>query len=480
MKHKEKKRRFIGGYFRVHVLAPLLLLAAVGDGLSQRTLVEWHFPENPDNAMVDNGLLANSHCMISAEGGAGGVTFPTLSPSTAPGAQSGCANATGWDGGGGTKFWMIEFASSNYTGLALSSRQRSSSAGPANFCVQYRIGEGCWEDISGGILICANNFNQGVITHLPLPSACNDQSLIAIRWLMTGNMSVTNGTVSAGGTSNIDDVMVRGTRMVVPVPRALSATDIGNSQFSANWTSVEETTGYQLDVAATPAFAPGDPGSSLIFDFEGAGETKSGYAAGIVTLRGVAWELTDVLIGISSNDWKCGIRSARLRGNSNSVMTMKADLTHGLDSVVFQYRRYGTDSQVSWKTEYSADGGQEWTQIGSDFTAPDTGEVQTFFCRVGIAGNARVRIKRVIETGTADHRLNIDNVALTSYSPGDFLSGYQSRSVTGTVNTLTGLVHKQWYYYRVRAVDGAVISENSNIIRVRADDSGSSFLILVH
>lgn len=394
-------------------------------------LAEWTFPTNSADAIADGGIAINTNRMISAEEGVGSVTFPSLLTSTAPGAKSGCANAAGWDNGGGSKFWMVEFSSSNYAALKLSSRQRSSSTGPANFEVQYRIGDGNWEDASGESIVCSNNFNNGVISSLSLPSECDNRSLVAIRWLMTSNMSVAGGTVSANGVSNIDDILVKGTRMTMPAPQALKATAASNAQFMVHWMPVEDATGYQFDVATTTTFTPGEQGLPMAVDFEGTGETKNGYALGTVTLTDVAWELSDVLIGTSFKDWRVGVRSARLRGYGTSVITMKEDLTNGLDTVIFQYRRYGTDSQVTWKVECSSDSGNEWRQVGLDFTAPDADEVQTFSNRVGVAGNVRVRIKRVIENGTSYHRLNIDNIALTAYSPGDFLPGYQSRRLPG-------------------------------------------------
>ena len=156
-----------------------------------------------------------------------------------------------------------------------------------------------------------------------------------------------------------------------------------------------------------------------LVDFEGAGETKIAYASGTVNLSGLDWDMTEALIGTDASDWKNGVRSARLRGYGTSSMTMLANKTTGVGVVSFLYRRYGTDAQGDWKVEYSTDGGTTWTQIGSSFTAPTTDVVQTFSEVLNLEGNVRIRIKRATESGTANQRLNIDDILLTDYSGGE-------------------------------------------------------------
>jgi hypothetical protein len=150
-------------------------------------------------------------------------------------------------------------------------------------------------------------------------------------------------------------------------------------------------------------------------NFEGAGETKTAYASGTVNLNGLDWNMTEALIGIEANDFKNGARSARLRGYGASSMTMLENKTGGIGYITFQYRRYGTDAQVDWKVEYSTNDGVDWIQAGSVFTAPATDEVQIFLAKPNILGDARIRIKRATETGTANRRLNIDDIVITDF-----------------------------------------------------------------
>ena len=153
--------------------------------------------------------------------------------------------------------------------------------------------------------------------------------------------------------------------------------------------------------------------AQYVVDFEN--ETKGGYPSATVALSGLDWDMTEALIGNLAADWKNGTKSARMRGYGTSSMTMLQNKSNGLGTITFQYRRYGTDVQVDWKVEYSINDGADWIQIGSVFTAPDSDVVQTFSEVVNIDADIRIRIKRATEDGTANRRLNIDDIVLTDF-----------------------------------------------------------------
>ncbi|HPN40981.1 MAG TPA: endonuclease [Candidatus Cloacimonadota bacterium] len=171
--------------------------------------------------------------------------------------------------------------------------------------------------------------------------------------------------------------------------------------------------------------------AQYIVGFEGAGETKLAYASGNVTLNWISWNLTEVLIGTDTADWKNGARSARLRGYGTSSMTMLADKTGGIGAITFQYRRYGTDTQVDWKVEYSVNGGSSWIQTGPSFTASSSDMPQSFSSTLNLNGNVRIRIKRATESGTTNLRLNIDDITLTDYAVAPATLTLAPTSLTG-------------------------------------------------
>ncbi len=177
--------------------------------------------------------------------------------------------------------------------------------------------------------------------------------------------------------------------------------------------------------------------AQYLVNFEGETELKPSYASGTVNLSGLDWDMTEALIGNSDSDWKNGLKSARLRGYATTTMTMLADKSSGIGTLSFYYRRYGTDSQVDWKVEYSSNAGGSWTQIGAAFTAPASDEVQLFSEVVNIPGDVRIRIKRATESGTANRRLNIDDIELTNFTGG----GNIPPSITNIIRTPAGEIN---------------------------------------
>ena len=185
--------------------------------------------------------------------------------------------------------------------------------------------------------------------------------------------------------------------------------------------------------------------------FEGTGETKTAYASGSVTLSGLSWNLTEALIGTEAGELITGVRVARLRGYGTSSMTMLENKPDGLGTISFKYRRYGTDAQVDWVVQYSKNDGVDWIQIGDVFTAPASDEIRTFSQAVNVTGNIRVRIKRGTETGTANRRLNIDDITITNFiDPGT--SSLTNFAVTPTAANTGQQVTFTWDAIDVSAI----------------------------
>lgn len=148
--------------------------------------------------------------------------------------------------------------------------------------------------------------------------------------------------------------------------------------------------------------------------------TQIVYGEKTIELSGINWKLNGALVSDGDNDWRKGFKSARLHNDADAHMTMDEDKLNGLGTLSFFYRRYGSDSQanVSWKVEYSRDQGTTWIQVGSDFTALASDEVQLFEKDVNVPGDVRVRILRAglddADNGKSK-RINIDNILLSGY-----------------------------------------------------------------
>jgi hypothetical protein len=151
------------------------------------------------------------------------------------------------------------------------------------------------------------------------------------------------------------------------------------------------------------------PLTTYFVDFEDG--TKGSYASGNVILNGLSWNMTECLIGTLAQDWKNGLRSARLRGFTSSEMSMLQDKQNGIGTITFFYSRYATDSQVQWIVEYSMNGGVTWIPAGT-FTADAT--VQQFTAVIDEPGNSRIRIRHNTGgDGSTNRRTNVDDILIT-------------------------------------------------------------------
>ena len=201
-------------------------------------------------------------------------------------------------------------------------------------------------------------------------------------------------------------------------------------------------------------------------NFDGSGETKTGYASGSVTLNGIAWTLNEALIGTTAgSDWFNGTRSMRMRGRNGSVSYMTANKSNGIGTVSFGYKAYGSTadaSQQPWAVEYSTDNGSTWTQIGSNFTA--TGAVQNFSQAVNVTGNIRLRFRLTTTPGaTGDRRVNVDDIQITDYTGATPTIAVLPISLSSFLTTSGTASSSQSY-----ALSGSNLTPSANDITVTA------------
>src|SRR5690606_34096933 len=107
------------------------------------------------------------------------------------------------------KFWQVDVNTTGMFDIRVGAIQQSSNTGPRDFKLQYKIGVGEWMDVEGGSVTVANNTTTG-ITDVTLPSECDNQTSVSLRWLKSSDSSANNGTVASGGTSRIANISVTG------------------------------------------------------------------------------------------------------------------------------------------------------------------------------------------------------------------------------------------------------------------------------
>jgi hypothetical protein len=211
-------------------------------GQTTDTIVGWTFPDSIFSiAPYSNyGLPINLGVGILSETGTNEIIY------NYSGATSYCASDTGWDGGSGAKYWQVWFFSTkNYNTLKLYSKQESTVDGPRNFKVQYTtMVPANWIDIPLTNVIDSNNWTNGELYNINLPSSCEDQDYLTLRWIMTSNISVSGSTVTSTGISRIDDIFITGVAIPNSVNTYFENHNINFSQDVSNHTLSISTNEY--------------------------------------------------------------------------------------------------------------------------------------------------------------------------------------------------------------------------------------------
>jgi hypothetical protein len=172
---------------------------------AQTTIVDWDFPGNPDNATADGGVAANAAKTISTVGGTSGLDFSNN------GATTRSAEATTWTTGSGVKYWQVDFVTTGFTSILVSSAQRSDNNGPRDFQLEYKLSAGGTWSVVTTVPTVANNWTAGVLNNVALPANANNQATVFLRWIMTSNTRVSGGNVTNAGYNRIDDIVIEGT-----------------------------------------------------------------------------------------------------------------------------------------------------------------------------------------------------------------------------------------------------------------------------
>lgn len=162
-------------------------------------------------------------------------------------------SSTGWEDGVYKKYFRVDVNTTGFSGLALSSWQYSSANGPKNMKVQYRLGNtSSWIDVPQSDLVMPNAAygTTSILTNLTLPSACDNQENVSVRWIMTSSLRTSGASsyiVTSGGTSRIGNIYIKGKTIDV-VPGYQS---VGVSGTSHVVTGLEENKTYYYRIRAT-------------------------------------------------------------------------------------------------------------------------------------------------------------------------------------------------------------------------------------
>jgi hypothetical protein len=236
----------------------------------------------------------------------------------------------------------------------------------------------------------------------------------------------------------------------ISAPISNASSNVTTTDFIANWSAVSGATGYSLDVNTTANFPFTENfqrcllGTTTTSDGNDISSTVNNY------MQSSGWS--------SSNIFQAG-GSVRMgyTGALGDLITPTIDLSSnaGNATLTFDCNVYSTDGSATYQVWHAPDG-KNFTQVGTDLTAPSSLTNVSFSISGGTASS---KIK--IATSTISKRILIDNIKIYQVNN---IAGYDNLSVSGTSLDVTGLTPDINYYYRVRAVDANGTSVNSGIV----------------
>jgi len=193
---------------KTNLFTVLTMIALLGlfqlNANAQDTIVQWTFPT--EDGTADAGVIpGNLTKVIETTGGTSEIQFKN-------GVTTKAAQATGWEAGADEKEWKVEFKTSGYGNIKLSSVISSGGQdpGPRDFKVQFKVDNGSWTDIEDSDFQTANDWASGVLFEFPIPAACDNQAIVKIRWIMTSDTASDGSIVAEDGKSKIDDIFITG------------------------------------------------------------------------------------------------------------------------------------------------------------------------------------------------------------------------------------------------------------------------------
>ena len=201
------------------------------------TIAGWNFTTAAATAQTADAGNANNISIqtLTPQGFTGNTVSWPGGPTGSTGANPNSVSTNGWDNGADTKYWQADVNTTGATSITVSSMQGSSSTGPKDFKLQYKVGSsGTWTDVTGGTValttavVAGNATTWGALTDVALPADAANKPLVSVRWLQTSNNSVGGAAIASGGTSRISAVLVKGSTTGTINNYVLQNQNVGN------------------------------------------------------------------------------------------------------------------------------------------------------------------------------------------------------------------------------------------------------------
>ncbi|MCP4348159.1 MAG: hypothetical protein GY795_21870, partial [Desulfobacterales bacterium] len=293
--------------------------------------------------------------------------------------------------------------------------------------------------------------------------------------------------VNSGGASENSAVIAAVT--IPPAPEPAPATDITAKSFTANWRAVSNAEGYHLDVSKNDDF------TDFVQGYENL-SVGAGTSLGITGLTpGVIYHYRVRTVNSSGTSGNSEVTSVQTTSLGPVATDATNKTAHGFTA--------------NWKAVDGADDYRIDISLAVDFSDYLSGYenktvAETFIDITGLSGGTKYyyRIRAVNSGGVSENSNTITVLTVplppTVTEPADilagsftanwnssasavsyrldvsvsnefetFVSGYSDKPVGNPSDKIIGLSGSTIYYYRIRAVNGSGMSENSEIQSVK-------------
>lgn len=182
-------------------------------GSEAEVIAEWasfSADEGRSGIHLSTGGLYQSAAVMKA---VGGLVYEAVTNSS----SEKSVQYQGWNNGIGTKYWLAAVPTKGLSNITVSSKQRSSGSGPADFKLQFSTDGTNWADTGTAALKLANGSYaaSAQLTEHALAEEASNQNMLYLRWVVTSTVptNVSNPAVGASGSSYMSQVQIKGERM---------------------------------------------------------------------------------------------------------------------------------------------------------------------------------------------------------------------------------------------------------------------------
>jgi putative hemolysin len=274
-----------------------------------------------------------------------------------------------------------------------------------------------------------------------------------------GTQTFTFTAANAAGTvTQVTSISVAAVPTAPDAPAAVWASATNAAGFTAAWSASAGATSYRLDVGTNETFSAGGGSVNLM--------SNAGFESGDST----SWTKFETEYAVVSTDPQEGTYHVAITASGTRDLMQPVAITgDGVTEyeVSFWYKKPGSGNCRIWATW--ASGGQ----VSGDDLTPDV----TY---LPVASDwTKVTYHVVPQSGanTLNFEVRTYSGATVSWdnffvgtagggSTPSYVSGYSNRTVSGTSESVTGLVAEAGYYFRVRAVNDVGMSGDSSVASV--------------